>query len=81
MIRKLILVLALLVALVPVSCTCAAEKGGARVVDEKAEKLGAKYLKYVEADPKLSEKEKDDERKFVQALKFATTSLVNSLDK
>lgn len=63
------------------SCSCAAEKGAATLVDQKAEKLGAKYLKYVEADPKLSEKEKDDERKFVQSMKFATTSLVNSLEK
>jgi len=83
----MVLVVALLVLSLS-ACKCTAEKGAVTRLEGQHEKIKAKYLKYVDADPTIGgpnateeqrKKAREDERLLFQSLKDITDSLKKSL--
>lgn len=72
-------ILSLALALSLASCKCTAEKAAMDRLQGQQEKLFTKYAAYVNADPKLDAKAKDDEIKLLQSVRDITTSLKKSM--
>jgi len=74
--------IALFVGVVLISgcCSFPVEAGSMRDLEEKQGKYFAKYLGYVEKDPALSDPQKDDEKKAVEAIMRQTESLRKSIE-
>lgn len=76
--KKLALVLVL--ALFPVGC-CTADKEAAREIDATHALMFPRYLKYIEADPRVEPAGwKDDEKKLVESLDRLTKKLIKSVE-
>ena len=77
--KKKVALLAIALALSISSCKCTAEKAAVSRLGEQQEKIFVKYTAYVNLDPKLDAKAKDDEQKLLQSLRDITSSLKKSL--
>ena len=66
--RKLVLAAALAIALVgAVGCKCSVPLASFDQVESTQQIIEKEYLKYVEADPKLSAKDKEDRKKLLES--------------
>lgn len=61
------------------SCKCSAEKAAVVRLEDQHEKIFTKYTTYVNADPKLDAKAKDDEQKLLQSIRDIVSSLKRSM--
>lgn len=84
----MVLVVSAMVLSLSACCSIAPEKGAITRLEGQHEKLRAKYLKYVDADPTIGgpnatpeqrAKAREDERLLFQSLKDITDSLKRSL--
>ncbi len=72
-----IVVLAMLVLVS--SCKCSAEKAAVDRLQDQQEKIFVKYTAYVNADPKKTPADKDDEQKLLQSLRDIVLALKRSM--
>ena len=77
--KKKVALFAALLVLSVASCKCSAEKAAVSRLEDQQEKIFVKYTTYVNADPKLDAKSKDDEQKLLQSLRDITSALKRSL--
>jgi len=77
--RLTLALLSLALVLSLASCKCSAEKAAVDRLGDQQEQVFAKYTKYVNADPKLDAKAKDDEQKFLQSIRDIVLALKRSM--
>jgi hypothetical protein len=77
--RLTLALLSLALVLSLASCKCSAEKAAVDRLGDQQEKVFEKYTRYVNADPKLDAKAKDDEQKFLQSIRDIVLALKRSM--
>lgn len=77
--RLALAILSLVLVLSLASCKCAAEKQAVDRLGDQQEKVFQKYTSYVNADPKLDAKAKDDEMKLLQSIRDIVLALKRSM--